>query len=179
MSPFDNMKTFRFIDDQFEKKEITHTRKVVRAIVVNSSFQIALIHIKCDDSFGHRDYYETPGGGMEKGENRYASLRREILEEVGVSIKNIHFLARVIDYYNLINRENDNYYYLCFVDEIYDTHLTDYEKTLFDSLVWVDIDSAIELYEKSNLTPIAHLVYQREMPILLLAKQYLENIKRK
>ena len=36
-----------------------------------------------------------------------------------------------------------------------------------------------ELYEKSNLTPIAHLVYQREMPILLLAKQYLKNIKLK
>ena len=172
-----SMKTFRFKDDQFEYTEITHTRKVVRAILLNDKNQIALIKILGHDKFGFRDYYETPGGGIKPGETRYNALRREVEEEVGVSIKNIHFLARVVDYYNSIQRENDNYFYLCYVDQIKHQHLEEYESRLFDGIGWFSIDEAIEIYKATKITPISKLVIQRELPILYLAKKYLENIK--
>lgn len=171
------MKTFRFIDDQFENKGITHTRKVVRAILLNDKNEIALIKIHGHDTFGFRDYYETPGGGIKSKENRHAALRREIEEEVGVSIKNISFLARVIDYYNLIQRENDNYFYLCYVDQMTHQHLEEYETHLFEGLVWVSIDEAIKLYENTKITPISKLVVQRELPILYLAKENIKNVR--
>lgn len=171
------MKTLHFFDNEFENNGYTHTRKVVRALVYNSKKQVALIRLFGEGSFGHRDYHETPGGGINPNENRIPALRREIIEEIGVTIKNIHFLARVIDFYNLIKRKNDNYFYICEADEVVGQHLEDYEKRLFAEIVWVDIDEAIRIYETTKRTPIANLVIQRELPILYLAKEYLKNIR--
>ena len=171
------MKTFYFEDDQFEKKEITHTRKVVRAILLNEENKIALIKIKGDDIFGHRDYFETPGGGIKLGETRHQALQREIEEEVGVNICDIKFIARVIDFYNLINRRNDNYFYLCRVKCKTEQHLEEYEKILMEGIVWFDIETAINKYKTTVITPISKLVIQRELPILFLTKEYLTKYK--
>lgn len=171
------MKTFYFVDDQFEIQNITHTRKIVRAILFNSKNEIALIKIKGDDIFGHRDYYETPGGGVNKNETRLNALRRELLEEVGVEIKNIKFIARVIDYYNLINRRNDNYYYLCEVSEYKEKHLEEYEKTIMEKVEWINITEAYHLFNSVKNTPIANLVKQRELPIIEIATKLFHKVK--
>ena len=171
------MNTIKFFDKEFPNEGFNHTRKIVRAIVFNDKKEIALIKLYGDDIFGHRDYYETPGGGINPKENRHKALEREIEEEVGVKISNIHFLARVIDFYNLIKRRNDNYFYICKVVENTHQNLEEYEKTLFVKVEWVSIDKAIEIYENTPKTPIANLVIQRELPILYLTKEYLKNIK--
>ena len=149
----------------------------MRAILLNDENKIALIKIKGDDIFGHRDYFETPGGGIKLGETRYQALEREVEEEVGVNIKNIKFVARVIDFYNLINRRNDNYFYLCRVKGKVKQHLEEYEKILMKGIVWLDIDEAIKEYKNTLITPISKLVIQRELPILLLTKEYLKKYK--
>ncbi|UKI49431.1 MAG: complex I NDUFA12 subunit family protein [Clostridium sp.] len=44
----------------------THTRLIARGFVLNKENKICLLHIIGEDEFGNRDYYESPGGGVEK-----------------------------------------------------------------------------------------------------------------
>ena len=73
----------KFKDDQYMFKGVTHTREIVRAILVDENNNVCLEKIKDDDGFGPRDYYETPGGGIKPGESHIDALHREIAEEVG------------------------------------------------------------------------------------------------
>ncbi|MCF0117739.1 MAG: NUDIX hydrolase, partial [Bacilli bacterium] len=70
-------------DDQYEDNGYNHERKVVRCILLNNKNEVCLEHIYDDDMFGHRDYYETPGGGIKEGEDLKSALKREIIEEIG------------------------------------------------------------------------------------------------
>ena len=74
-------------DDQYSYDYIDHIRNVARAIVINDKNEIALIHVFGDDIFGHRDYFETPGGGVKDNELIEDAVLREILEEIGYKCK--------------------------------------------------------------------------------------------
>ena len=54
----------KLIDDQYDYTTITHTRSVARAILINDSNEVCLLHVEGKDDFGYRNYYETPGGGI-------------------------------------------------------------------------------------------------------------------
>lgn len=158
-------------DNQYPRQNITHKRKIVRAILIDEHFRLALTKIKADDLFGHRDYYELPGGGMKRLETKQKALKRELEEELGAKIENrIIPLGRVVDYYNLIQRKNDQYYYICFLKSLGDNHLEKRESELIEKVVWVSIDEAISLYETMQDELVGALVKQRELPILELAK---------
>lgn len=124
----------RYIDDQYEYQKHDHTRKIVRAILYNDKKEICLIHIVGDDIFSHRDVLETPGGGVEKGETLLDALRRELLEEVGAEIDDIKEIGRVIDYYNLIKRKNDNHYYLAHLKALKPAKRTSFEEKFFQEI---------------------------------------------
>lgn len=70
-------------DDQYPCHGYTHQREIVRAFVYNEKNEFAIEHIFGEDIFGKRDYFETPGGGVEKGESLEDALIREIEEEIG------------------------------------------------------------------------------------------------
>lgn len=158
----------KYIDDQYPNTGITHTRKTVRAIVMNEDGNIALHHLLRDDKFGHRDYFETPGGGVDKGETLLEALRRELKEELGVTVKDIIPLGRVIDYYNLLNQRNSIYYYFCKVDSYGEKNFQGSESTLIESTKWVSLSKAKELYENMTKEPLENLVRQRELPVIEL-----------
>ncbi len=168
----------KYIDDQYENKGITHKRSIVRAVAYNDDLEIALIHIYGDDIFGHRDYLETPGGGVNKNETLIAALERELKEELGANIDHIEEIGRVIDYYNLINRQNDNHYYLVHVASVDEKskHLDSFEKKMFSEVEWLSIDEAIRQMENTKDTKLSILVKRRELPILKIAKQSLKNV---
>lgn len=165
----------KYKDDQFPKTKIDHTRKTVRAIVFNSNNQIAIHHLLKDDIFGHRDYYETPGGGVKKNERLIDALKREMSEELGVTIKDIKPIGRVMDYFNLVKQRNNIFYYLCRVDKVGEKHYDIEESTLIEKTLWLDIDSIIKLYETMDKEPIARLIKQRELPILMLVKKMMKE----
>ena len=97
---------FHFKDTYYPLEYINHRRLIVRGVLLNDKNEVALLEVKGDDIFGHRECYELPGGGKKKCETLHQALLREIQEETGFIAKNVQFLAKVIDYYNLIHREN-------------------------------------------------------------------------
>ena len=165
----------KLTDDQYETSIITHSRKIARAILINDENKICLLHVFGDDDFGHRDYYETPGGGVNDDEDIKKAVIREIKEETGFNSIILKEIGIVEDYYNLIHRHNINHYFLLKATSYEKENLEEYEKTIIESKVWVDIDTAISLYEKMNKDKLEILVKNRELPILLLAKKYIKG----
>lgn len=165
---------FKFKDDQYMFKGITHTREIARAILHDENNNVCLEKIVDDDGFGPRDYYETPGGGIKPGESHEQALHREIEEEVGYKCEVIKFIAEVDDYYNLIYRKNHNYFYLVKVKGKAKQQLEPDEKIRIADIIWVPIDEAIKLYENMQNVLVGKIVKQRELPILKLAKEMLK-----
>ena len=166
---------FVYQDNYYPFTYTDHTRKVVRAVVVNKENKVALLHVVTDDKFGHRDCYELPGGGKKKNETFHQGVLREIQEETGFAGKIIKFLAKVEDFYNLIHRKNINYYYLVKTTEFVGMNREEYENNVIQELLFVDIDEAIKLMEQVDDDGVGHLVKQRELPILKLAKEYIKR----
>lgn len=161
---------YKLKDNEYQYNGIIKTRKAIRGVVINKENKIAIIHLFGDDIFGHRDYYETPGGGKKRFETNKKALKREIKEELGIKIKNIKPLGKVIDYYNLLRQKNLSYYYICFVDTYSESNLTKFEKKIFENIYWYDVDKIISLYENMVNEPLARLVKNREEEIFKLVK---------
>ena len=159
----------KLIDDQYEYTSITHDRVIARAILINTDNEVCLLHIKGVDDFGNRDYYETPGGGVNENENIEHAVIREVLEETGYKAEILCNLGYVDDYYNLINRHNINHYFLLKVLKYENEQLEEYEKGIIKEKIWVSFDKAIKLYENMNKEKLEILVSRRELPVLLKA----------
>ena len=165
-------------DHEFKDNGYNHVRNIVRGIVYNDNFEVAFVKCKSTDNFGQRDLYETPGGGVEKGEKFIDAFRREIKEEIGAEIDNIEEIGRVVDFYNLIYRKNNNHYYMAHITSIDKPHWTEKEYTFFEGIKFLDIDRAIYEYEHSKDLPVNNIVRQRELPILKIAKRRIEKKKK-
>ena len=99
-------------DDQYPYTYIDHSRHIARAILINEKNEVCLLKLLGDDDFGHRDYVETPGGGVNINETPSQAVIREVKEETGCESEIIDIIGIVEDYYNLIHRHNINYYFL-------------------------------------------------------------------
>ena len=167
---------YKLIDDQYELKGETHDRPAARAIILNDRNEVLMNHLLGDDIFGHRDYFETPGGGVDEGETPEQAVVREVQEETGYICEILNEIGIVDDYYNLINTHNISYYYLLRVIGTGQKHLDQYEKKVIDKVVWEPIDEAIRLIEETKDEPLAILVKRRELPIYKLAKEMIKKL---
>jgi 8-oxo-dGTP pyrophosphatase MutT (NUDIX family) len=158
-------------DDQFEFNGITHNRVAARAIVLNEDDKIGLLRVYGNDAFGFRDYLETPGGGVKENESLENAVKREVLEELGVSANILEKIGIVEDDYNLIFRHNIVHYYLMKVIEYKKRNLEEYEKSMIEEIRWFDIDEAIMAYENLGDSGIECLIKRRELPVLKHIKQ--------
>lgn len=150
-----------FYDCDYPQCGYTHTRLTCRALVFNDLGEMALIHIKGEDIFGKRDHYETPGGGIEPGENHHVALRREVLEELGYECVIEDYLGLIINRYNLLQVITAHHFYVARVTLKSSTHLTDLEKTLFDKIEWKKPDEWLEILSKQN-DKINRMIHDRE-----------------
>lgn len=164
-----------FIDDQYPYSNITHVRKIARAIVLDENDNIIILEIKRNDIFGNYTYLETPGGGVEANETLGHAVKRELEEEIGVKVKIIKKLGVVIDYYNLLKRQNENHYFLVKVTERTKIHHESFGDTFISKILSIPLDDVIQTYREENDIDIIKLVKQRELPILLEAKKYINS----
>ena len=162
------------IDDQYPLTEITHTRVIARAILLNDKNEVCLLKIDGYDDFGHRNYYETPGGGVNPEEDLKEAVVREIKEETGIEAIVLDEIGYVSDYYNLIKRHNLSHYFLMKVVSYGESHLEEGEKTIIKGMDFFPLDEAVKLYENMSKEKLEILVRRRELPVLLEAMALLK-----
>ena len=143
------------------------TRDSARSIIIRNG-KIAMIH-----SLKY-DYYKFPGGGIEPGESNIDALIRETAEETGLSV-----IPDSIQEYGYVHRIQkskvvedecfiqDNYYYLCDVDEgIRPQKLDYYESDELFTLEYVMPEAAILSNRTKDHGPTDPVMLEREARIL-------------
>ncbi len=164
------------IDDQYPQALKYKTRVAARAVVYNNKGEIALTHLLADDQFGHRDYFELPGGGKKVQETVKEAVLREVKEELGVEGEIKAEIGIVHDFYNLISQENYSYYYLVKVNSIGTKHLEERESRLIDKMLWINVHKANQLFKKQlSITGVGLLVARREFPIITIAANLIDK----
>ena len=161
------MISIKLNDNQYPNNGVDHTRKVTRAILLNDKNEVCLLKIFGNDIFGVRDYFETPGGGVDDNESLVDAVVREVKEETGYNSVVLQEIGYVEDYYNLIHRHNINNYFLLKTTSYDKVDLLEYEKTIIKEVKWFSLEEAIEKYEKMNKEKLEILVRNRELQVLL------------
>lgn len=165
-----------FNDDQWPFEYTDHDRQIVRAIVFDDLGYFYFVQAQRDDIFGKATIIETSGGGVEKNENHFEAIKRELKEELGVEVDILCKLGVVSDFYNLIHRHNINNYFLCKVTNFGQNHLTVDEAECFHlSTLKLSFEQAINKYNQCSNTKLGKLVAQRETPILLYAQKLIQS----
>ena len=152
------------------------TRPSARAIIIKDN-KVYMIHSM------KYDYYEFPGGGIEKGESMIDCLIRETKEEAGLiikpeSIKEFGYVHRIHKdkYDNELTFVQDNYYYLCDVEDIMiNQSLSEKEKDERFVLELVDINTVINVNRNHIHGPENPLIIDRDTRVLEMAVDYLKN----
>ncbi len=142
-------------------------RPSARAIIIKGE-RVAMVYSK------KYDYYKFPGGGIESGEDRLTALMREVREEAGLLV-----LADTVKEYGYVHRVErydsdgidrfiqDNYYYLCDVDDTPAAQSLDgYEEEEGFTLVFVDPREAIATNRTHPHGPKSQNMLEREARVL-------------
>ena len=158
-------------DNEYEYKGVKEVRKVARGIVLDDKGNVAIHTVSRDDIFCKQTYYETPGGGVDKGETYEQALLRECDEELGYEVEILAYVGEVNDYYNLIGRENHNRYYLCKLKNKRGVHMVSKGDSFIKKTEYLPFDEVISLFEKQSDRLVAGLVKRRELPIIKEAKR--------
>ena len=173
----DNELYIELKDTEYEYIKTTHDRVVVRAIVIDKDGYFYFVRVNRCDEFGKAIVIETSGGGKEENEKIEDSLKRELIEELGVKVKIIKKIGIVSDYYNLIYRHNINHYYLCMIEEFRENNMTDDEINKFHlSILKLTYSEALKEYNKNKEYKLGRLIQNREQRILEKSKELLDDL---
>ena len=155
--------------DKKDYENCTHSfvRNSARSIIVLDK-KIAMIH-----SLKY-DYYKFPGGGIEKGEDPVDAMNRETREEAGLVVK-----PETVKEYGYVHRiqksdkddtecfVQDNYYYLCDVEEDRVSQCLDnYEAQETYTLEFVTPEIAIRKNRSVTGSPHNPIMFEREARVL-------------
>lgn len=163
-------------DEEWPYTYTNHDRNIVRGIVYDDEGYFYFVRADRDDDFGRAKVIETAGGGVEGDEELSVAIKRELLEELGAEVDVICRLGVVDDYYNLIHRHNINNYYLCHVLSFGERHLTEDEIRKWHlSTLKLRFDEAVAEYESNRDSMLGRIITNRELPILMRAKEILDK----
>ena len=166
-------------DEEWPFEYTDHDRNIVRAIVYDDDGYFYFVRADRDDDFGRAVVIETSGGGVESNENLEKAIKRELREELGAEVEVICKIGVVSDYYNLIHRHNINNFYLCRATSFGDKNLTQDEIDYFHlSTLKLTYDEAMQEYEKNKDSMLGRIIRNRELPILIRAKEILDEEKK-
>lgn len=125
-------------------KEYTE-RTASRGIVFDENKNIALLYST------RKRYHKLPGGGIEKGEDMYQALYREVLEEIGCNITNLRELGVIEEYRNKFSIHQVSY---CFIADVIGkkgiSKLEPEEAVEGFETTWVSLNKAIKILENEK-----------------------------
>lgn len=160
-----------------EKWSEYRVRLGARAVLFDEMSRVVLMYVS------KQRYYKLPGGGVDPGEDIETALRREILEEVGITnIEVISELGIVCEYRDQWEMKAEHYGFIARnIGEITTPLLTNEEMANGYEAIWVDsVDKAIELV-KSGKQLIdeygQNFEIERELAFLAKAKDYYSQKK--
>lgn len=165
-------------DEEWPFEYTDHDRHIVRAIVYDDDGYFYFVRADRDDDFGRAVVIETSGGGVEAGEDLNEAIKRELKEELGAEVDVVCKIGIVSDYYNLIHRHNINNFYLCRAISFGNKNLTQDEIDCFHlSTLKLTYDEALKEYESNLNSRLGRIIRNRELPMLLRAKEILDKEK--
>jgi 8-oxo-dGTP pyrophosphatase MutT (NUDIX family) len=151
-------------------------RPSVRGVIIKDG-KIALVYSK------KYDYYKFPGGGIENNEDHITTLKREVLEETGLTIidetvKELGSVLRIQKsrFEKNVIFEQENFYYLCNVENSVNKQLLDkYELDEGFILKYVLPELAISVNRTHDHGDYDLLMIEREARVLeyIVEKGYL------
>ena len=156
-------------------------RDSARSIIIRDG-RIAMVH-----SLNY-DYYQFPGGGIEKGEDPVQAVIRETLEEAGLTV-----IPDSVREYGLVRRIRkspadpterflqENYYYLCEAEpEQRPQKLDSYEAEERFTPEFVEPETAIRVNRTGEHGPQDPMMLEREARVLelLIKEGFLRGHKR-
>ena len=151
-------------------------RPTLRAVIICCN-KVAMVYSK------KFDYYKFPGGGIENTEDKMSALKREVLEETGLSVidDSINELGSVLRIQTSRFAENEifeqeNFYYFCRVNSnISSQSLDQYESDEGFTLEFVTAEHAISVNRFNDHSDYDKYLIEREARVLeyLLEKDYL------
>lgn len=157
---------YRIIKDELNPDfPIEKTRRTVRAYPIYQG-KLVLVHINCTDKWGLRNHYETPGGGVEKGETCEEALIRELKEELGAEGEIIKHLGKVAINYNLVKRRDISDVFVFKVNKLYKNHLTELEKSSNMEIRMLELDEYISVLNNPRHSNIEFSIYNRDKYLL-------------
>ncbi len=173
------MKEIFINPDNLQKEDINETVTRAKALIVNDKQEVILGFY-----FGT---YQFPGGHVDEDENIIDCLKREVLEEVGLEVKeeNPKPFASITYYVknyrdDSINRENIMYYYLIKTNEEPDlskTHYDEFEKIGEFEIAKVHLNDIEELLKNSiPLNPVNEVIVEEMLEIINLYKHSINMI---
>jgi 8-oxo-dGTP pyrophosphatase MutT (NUDIX family) len=124
------------MDQQIEYR----IREAARAIVFDRDNNIAILNVT------KLHYHKLPGGGIEKGEDIFEALNREMIEEIGCQIEVTGELGQIDEYRDEIKLYQKSYCYVAKVDGEKGTpQFVDDEIVNGFEIMWVKLDEAIKI----------------------------------
>ncbi len=155
----------KLFDPDYPIKGNHHVRKISRALLMNEEGTFAIHFIERDDIFGHEFYIETPGGGVDEGETFEEALVRECDEETGYDVEVLEYLGEVDDWYNLINRNNINQFFLAkTLPNPHKKHFASSGDSFIKETKFLPVEEIISIYEKESDHGVTGIVKRRELP---------------
>ena len=114
--------------NNIKEEEVTEIVKRVNVLMINSKNQILLGY--------SYNYYQFPGGHVEKGESLVKAVNREIKEETGIELNQDNINPFLVAYYYYKdypeigkNRKNEIYYYKIQTDQVPNLEKTNYTES--------------------------------------------------
>ncbi len=125
------MSFYDLLIENGKKDEIE--KNVVGALVLNSQNEILILTRKTNDFMGGID--ELPSGNMEKGENIYEALVREVKEETNLDLKKVVSYINSFDYISSSGKKARQFNFVVTVKSEEHIKLTEH-----DHYQWLSID---------------------------------------
>lgn len=158
---------FRMDLKDYEQSFNKYKRPSVRGIIIKEN-KVAMVYSR------KYDYYKFPGGGIEANEDKLTALKREILEETGLTV-----LESSVKEYGSVMRiqksrfkeneifEQENFYYLCQTDGTCMTQtLDDYEHDEGFELQYVYPEHAVLVNRTHDHYDYDLMLIERESKVL-------------